>query len=341
MALRFIDGFDHYTTHAQLLCKYNGAGSSSYVVLDDGRRAGSQAVRLYAGSGFIIKSFEEQDTWVAGVAIKLEKLPTGNGAVFMFLDAGGDPQACLCVNAAGALVLKRGGTSGTTLATSTETLQAAKWYYIEGKITIANSGGTFSACINGRECASYTGDTRYSYSYEKAIAIKMYGMPSAVKVWYDDLYICDGTGSSHNDFLGDVRVDTLFPSASGSAAEFTATGSVNNWENVDDTSPDEDTTYNVSDTVGHKDSFGFSDLSALGSSVIGVQANILARKDDAGTRLLRGVLRTGSTDYEGGDFSLADSYMNLIQTWPQNPNTAAAWTEAEVNAAEFGYKVQS
>ena len=341
MALRFIDGFDHYTTRDQLLYKYNTAGSSSYVVLDDGRRAGSQAVRLYAGSGYIVKSFDEQATWVAGVALKLDALPTGNGAVFMFLDVGGDAQACLCISSTGALILKRGSTSGITLATSDEALQAGKWYYVEGKITIANSGGTFSARINGRECASYTGDTRYSTSYEKANAIKMYGMPSAVKIWYDDLYICDGTGSSHNDYLGDVRVDTLFPSAAGNATEFTPTGSANNWENVDDTSPDEDTSYNASDTAGQKDSFGFSDLSALSSTVLGVQANMLVRKDDAGTRILRSLIRTGGTDYEGSDLSLADSYTNLTQIWMQNPSTAAAWTEAEVNAAEFGYKVQS
>lgn len=341
MALRFIDGFDHYTTRDQLLLKYNAAGSSSYVALDDGRRAGSKAVRLYAGSGTIVKSFDEQDTWVAGVAIKLEQLPSGNGAVFMFLDAGGDSQACLCVSSTGALVLKRGSTSGTTLAASTETLQADKWYYIEGKITIANSGGTFSARINGQECASYTGDTLYSYSYDKASAIKMYGMPSAVRVWYDDLYVCDGTGTSHNDYLGDVRVDTIFPSGTGNSAQFTPNGSANNWENVDETSPDEDVSYNASDTVGQKDSFGFSDLSALSSSVLGVQANLLARKDDAGSRLLRGFTRIGGTDYEGSDLSLADSYANLTQIWTQNPNTAAAWTEAEVNAAEFGYKVQS
>ncbi len=341
MALRFIDGFDHYTTHDQLLYKYNVVCSSSYAVLDDGRRAGSNALRMYSQSGFVAKTLGEQPTWIVGAAVKLESLPSSNGSVFMFLDGGGDAQACLCVSSTGALVLKRGSTSGTTLATSNNALLAGVWNYIEAKITVADSGGTFSARVNGQEWVTYAGDTKYSPYYAYASAIKLFGFPSIVKVWYDDFYVCDGTGSVNNDYLGDVRVDTLFPSGAGNAANFTPTGSGNNWENVDDASPDEDTSYNASDTVDAQDSFIFSDLSSLNSSVLGVQENILAKKDDAGTRLLRGIVRVDSADYEGSDLSLGDSYGGFTQIWEQNPSTAANWTENEVNAAEFGYKVES
>lgn len=341
MALRFIDGFDHYTTRDHLLYKYNAVASSSYVTLGDGRRSGSQGVRLYASSGYLTKSLDEQITWIAGVALMLEEIPSNNGAVFMFLDSGGDAQACLCISSTGALNLKRGGTSGTNLVASTDALLANVWYYVEAKLTIDDSVGSFSVRVNGQEWATYTGDTKYSYYYDGASAIKMYGMPSAVKIWYDDLYICDGTGSQNNDFLGDVRVDTLFPTGAGNAADFTPTGNANNWENVADTAPDEDTSYNGSDTVDAQDSFTFGSLSALDSSIFGVQENILAKKDDAGTRLLHGLTRVSSTDYEGSDLSLPDSYANQTQIWEQNPSTSANWTEAEINAAEFGYKVES
>ena len=39
--------------------------------------------------------------------------------------------------------------------------------------------------------------------------------------------------------------------------------------------------------------------------------------------------------------SLGDSYGDFTQIWEKNPSTSANWTESEVNAAEFGYKVQS
>jgi hypothetical protein len=199
----------------------------------------------------------------------------------------------------------------------------------------------FEARVNGEVWAAYTGDTKYSSTLATANSIRLNGFPSAIQVWYDDFYICDATGTVNNGYLGDVRVDAIYPSGVGASAQFTPTGSATNWENVDDASPDDDTSYNASETAGHIDSFTFADLTALNASILGVQANILARKDDAGTRLLRAVARVGSTNYEGADLTLTDSYIDHRTIWNQNPATASAWTESDINAAEFGYKVQA
>lgn len=341
MTLRFIDGFDHYTTLAQFLYKYVETGSSSYVSLDTGRRSGSNGVKLYSSSGYITKTLDDQATWIVGAAVKLGTFPTSTGTLFQFRDNTGTVQASLCVSTTGTLALYRGSTSGTLLASSPGALTTGAWNFIECRLTIADSGGYFEARVNGETWATYTGDTKYSSTLSTANSLRLYGMPSAATVYYDDFYMCDGTGSLRNDFLGDVRVDTIFPSGAGNAAQFTPTGSANNWENVDDASPDEDTGYNASDTAGQIDTFTFADLSTLNASVLGVQANVLARKDDAGTRLIRAIARVGSTNYEGADSSLSDSYFDQRHIWAQNPATSANWTEAEINAAEFGYKVQS
>ena len=57
---------------------------------------------------------------------------------------------------------------------------------------------------------------------------------------YDDLYICDGTtvpGEPVNDFLGDVRVDTLYPNGNGNSSQWVGqdANSTDNYLNVDDT----------------------------------------------------------------------------------------------------------
>ncbi|NCC03457.1 MAG: hypothetical protein EOM37_05340 [Proteobacteria bacterium] len=341
MALRFIDGFDHLTTLAQYLYKYNEASSASYIAPDIGRRSGSNAVRLYSTSGYLTKTLDEQATWIVGAAFKMAAMPSGNAAIFQFRDNTGNAQASLCVTSGGSLSLLRGTTSGTVLATSAGALVAGAWNFIEGRLTIADSGGLFEVRVNGEVWATYTGDTKYSSTLATANSIRISGFPSAVQVWYDDLYICDGTGAVNNGYLGDVRVDTLFPSGVGASAQFTPTGSATNWENVDDAAPDDDTSYNASETAGQIDSFTFADLTALNAAIMGVQANILARKDDAGNRQMRAVARVGSTNYEGADLTLTDSYLDHRTIWNQNPATAAAWTEAEINAAEFGYKVQA
>jgi len=341
MTLRFIDGFDHYTTTAQFLYKYVETGPSSYVTLDTGRRSGSNAVKLYSSSGYITKTLDDQAMWIVGAAVKLGSFPTSTGTIFQFRDSTGNAQASLCLSTTGALALYRGTASGTLLATSSGALSVGAWNFIEAKLTIADSGGYFEARVNGEVWVTFTGDTKSSSSIATANSIRLYGMPSAATVYYDDLYVCDGTGSIQNDFLGDVRVDTIFPSGTGTSTQFTPTGSANNWENVDDASPDDDTTYNASDTTGNIDTFTFADLSITNATIMGLQTNVLARKDDAGTRLLRAVARVGSINYEGSDMTLSDSYVGQRQLWAQNPATSANWTEAEINAAEFGYKVQS
>lgn len=342
MALRFIDGFDHYTTRDQFMYKYNDAASSSYVATSSsGRRTGSYAARIYTSSGYISKTIDDQSTWIVGAAIKLGAIPSGAGTLFQFRDATGTTQACLVVTTTGSLALYRGGSSGSLLASSSNALTEGVWNYIEAKLTIADSGGSFEVRVNGETWASYTGDTKYSSSYDTANTIRFNGFPAVVYVYYDDLYICDGTGTVDNDFLGDCRVDTIFPSAAGNAADFTPTGSTNNYENVDETSPDDATSYNASSTVDATDSFAFENLSALDSTILGVQENMIACKDDAGTRILHGLTRLDGTNYEGSDLSLSDSYLNHTQIWETNPATSAAWTEAEINAAEFGYKVES
>ncbi len=66
-----------------------------------------------------------------------------------------------------------------------------------------------------------------------------------------------------------------------------------------------------------------------------------ARKDDAGVRVVRPLARIDGTDYEGGDQYLASSFLFARHLWEQNPDTSAAWTQGDIDDAEFGYKIQS
>jgi hypothetical protein len=148
-------------------------------------------------------------------------------------------------------------------------------------------------------------------------------------------------GSTNNTYLGDVRIDTVRPNGAGNYADFSRQGGATNWENVDDTLIDADSGYNYSNTVGHKDSFDCANLPSIAGTIFGVQVSLGARKDDAGSRTLRALTRLASTDYEGSDLAPGTDYRFFRHIWEQNPNTSAAWTEAQINGAEFGYKVQA
>jgi hypothetical protein len=62
------------------------------------------------------------------------------------------------------------------------------------------------------------------------------------------------------------------------------------------------------------------------------------RKDDAGSADLYSVIRTGGTDYVGSGISLPNTYTFHTDILETNPDTAVAWTVADINNIEGGYR---
>lgn len=342
MVLRFIDGFDHYTNAASYALKYNAYLTT--LAPGVGRRSGSNAARLgNYGSDFLLKTLDDQTTWVVGFAYKRDVTANDEKAILLLKDNTGATQIGLYLHGLDGLLRLWRGDQSTLLATSSTALSTGTWYFLELKTVISDSSGTLELRINGVTAATFTGDTKQSSTLSTARSIRLGGgvYASTDYGYIDDLYICDGTGTSNNDFLGDCRVDTLYPNGTGNTAQFTPTGSANNWENVKDVNPDSDATNNASATVGQIDSFAFGDLVNQSGNIFGAQTNFVARKDDAGTRTMRPVVRVNGTNYEGADIALGTSYLDYTQIIEQNPATASAWTTDALNGAEFGYKVQS
>ncbi len=339
MALRFVDGFDHYAVPAGIPAKWSSYydttesnGLASYA----GRRSGSNALAIRASGDFVGITLDSQSTWIVGFAIYLYGTETNE--LIRFIDADGNMQLLIQITNQGIIQLWRGNFS-TMLAASTLSMGITAWNYIEIKCTIADSGGLFEVRINETVYVTYTGDTKQSSTLNTASRIQFMGRSSDLAL--DDLYICDGTGSTNNNYLGDVRVDALKPVGAGFYADFSRSTGSANWDNVDDVTPDGDATYNYSSTVGSKDTFDCANLVALTGSIKGLQANLIARKDEAGGRVLKAVQRIGGTDYESAPIGLGMSYVVQRQIYDVSPATGVAYTETEINAAEFGYKVHS
>ena len=162
----------------------------------------------------------------------------------------------------------------------------------------------------------------------------------AVGVFFlDDLYICDGQGAANADFLGDCRVDTVLPEADGGQADFSPSTGTDHYALVDEASPNDDTDYVESSTLGHAERYGFAALPALTADVYGVQLNVQAKNPGVGSRSLAGLARAGGVTATGADQALTSAYRNLTQVWEVAPDTEVAWTQAGVNGAEFGVQV--
>lgn len=333
MALRFIDGFDHYSLPEQLSMKYQtlSIGGATFMT---GRRAGSQAILFQEDSWFSV-TLDSQTTWIVGMGVYF--VGNAQNHLIRFYNVEGDVQASVVIMTNGTIRLYRGTTSAT-LATSVNSLNLNTWYYMEVKITILDSGGFFEVRVNEEVWVNFTGDTKQA-SGAGGARIIFYGR--AADNAFDDIYICDGTGSKNNDYLGDCRVDTTYANGDGHYTDFTPEGSGNNWENVDEAIFDGDTSYNHSDTVGDKDSFSYAALPVITGTIFGVQSCVGAKKDDAGLRVARAFARVSGTDYEGGNNYLSTDYMFIRALWENNPDTSVAWLQGDINGAEFGYKVEA
>ncbi len=109
---------------------------------------------------------------------------------------------------------------------------------------------------------------------------------------------------------------------------------------MDETTPDDDTTYVESATVGQRDLYTFTDLPASVVSVLGVMATPTIRKNDAGTRQFANVIYRAATASVGATLTCTSTYAAGLQTMFRfDPVTGVAPTPAQVNAYEAGYDV--
>lgn len=334
MALRFVDSFDHYAT-ANIGKKWP---IYTAALISASGRNGSCAEM--ASNDVMAQVFDSQATWIVGFAFNVDSYASAStGAPLLRFKDTAVLHFDLRINSAGKLLVTR---NGTILTTGTTTLTEATWYYIETKVTIGDAGaGSYQVKLNGADeihnaGGVVAGDTRNAGN-ASANRIEL-GEFSGASLLFDDLYMCDGAGATNNDFLGDCRVEALLPSGAGNAAQFTPSAG-SNYQNVDDAAADGDTTYNASSTSGHIDSFAMGNLTMTSGTIYGVQTNLWARKDDAGTRGLKPHFRISATDYARTTVNLTDTYLDRLAIEETNPNTAAAWDVGGVNGAEFGYKV--
>jgi hypothetical protein len=338
MTLLFADSFDHYAT-ADITKKWNSTGGGT-INSTAGRRSGG-AYRGSSNGNTITKTFAANASVVVGFAYKASAIPGTDCTIATLLDAG-SVQCNLGIKADGTLYFNRNGTALTGGA-STLALSSGAFYYIEWKITIANSVAADSCKVrvNGVDWITIaagqdTQATANATCNQLRIGVTG-GDPGDAD--FDDLYLCNQSGGTNNDFLGDIRVDAIFPNADGNYSQFTPSSGTDHYLLVDETTPNT-SDYNDGDTVGDRDSYAFGNLTALTSqTVYGVQVNAAVLKDDAGAKSASTFARSGSTNTDGASTALSTTQAYLTDVYETDPNGGGAWTETSVNAAEFGVRV--
>lgn len=349
MSVVWLDGFEHLPTTSS-------SGKFSYVnnatVLGSattqhgyGQSAQIVASSLRGSVGISVTPTTNQG--VAGFWWMRNSIDVGfnDWAAVLVIGSPGGWQFGLFHRTDGTLLLGR--TSSGSWPSSTEATTAAgylaenTWYYVEFKFKIANSiaGGDVVVRLNGTEIFNLDAgrDTR-QYSGSDLISTFQVGIArqsSLANVHIDDLYITDGT-----EFLGSTpRVITLMPSGAGSSAQFTPSAG-SNFENIDESPRDDDTTYNESSTVGHIDTFAVESPPVSVGVVHSIGVNVAARYNSSANSLATRIV-SGASAGAGSAVALGTGYSILQTIHNTDPDTASAWTPSAVDSIEAGYRLES
>lgn len=353
MALLFVDSYDHYAT-ADFTQKWTAATtavfSSTLTVGAYGRNSTNGLRFLWSDVNSYLRLSKTLSpigaTGIAGTAIQVSgySATSTQNPVMQFLN-GGTAQCSVRINGDGTLSVLRGSYNGTVLGTTTVALSTATYYYLEFKVLLSTTVGTYELRLNGTSVLSGTG-ANTAGAGNTAWTVFRLGSDgstnhlSSNQTWdFDDTYVCDGNGSTNNDFLGPIRIKTVLPDGAGNYTQFTPSAG-SNYQNVDDASQDGDTTYNSETTVGQKDTYTFGALGVTGT-IKGVQTNLIVRSDGAGSETVAPTWRISATDYDGTAVGISTSYADKTAIYETSPATASAWTVTEIDGAEFGIKLVS
>lgn len=337
MALLFVDSGGDYYTAAQANRKWTTTASAS--LSSAGGRRGTNGWNTGGNGSSYTFAQGAKTTLIVGCSIKPSAAAAGGTPILIqALDGASEQWSVRSVVGTGLFTFTR---NGTVLGTSVAAPSFGAESYLEVKCTIDDSAGVYEVRLNGIAIIGPTSsaDTKNTANTTAdRIVFGSYTQSGAVTCVIDDIYICDSSGATNNSFLGDVRVDAVLPAGAGANTGMTPSASTN-VSCVDENPANDDTDYVSSSVVSTKDTYDFTNISHTPASIFGIQINMIARKDDAGTRSIAAVTRSGGADTDGATQALSTSYLNYREIRETDPNTSAAWTKTNLNAAEFGAKV--
>jgi len=192
--------------------------------------------------------------------------------------------------------------------------------YLDGKVVIPLTTGLTTAL------------TANNYANQVGLGANGNGYVNAASMYSDYVRVWDTTGSYQNALTGnDAQKLTKLPQGIGAFSQWSPNGAAQNWECVDDASPDGDSTY-VSSTGTLTDSYAMGSAGFIIAPTMTV-ARSLVRKDDSATRTLQvGVLSTGGAQGLGSAAAVGSSYAYTDACISVDPATSLPPTAAAADA---------
>lgn len=355
MSLLFMDSFDKYTVQSNPSAQMNRfwrncTTASTIEVATAGAHVNTFEITSNGSVDTPTFTPNSNEGW-AGVRFRVD---ANNTDALFYIREGSTIHCSLQSNGAGEFNMRRGpdGAGGTTLGTTVGAgFSAGIWFYMEFRWIISNTVGELEVHVGGNQVGLVTGVDTQNGGTAAWDNLQLRGWDGSRDTHWDDFYLLDNaasgvTGAPNDDFLGDVIVEAVFPDAAGATTELTPSAG-SNFANIGDTAdkpgPDDDTTYNHSDTAGLQDTYEDEPLTEITvDDIRAVQVSAVARVE-SGSRDARLILRDGGTDFYGAAYGLPTVYGgHTVIAEGDNPFAGTTqWTIANVNLLEPGFEVNT
>lgn len=256
-----------------------------------------------------------------------------SGVQFRFKDQANATQIYVVLGTDGALEVRRGG---TVLGRSIPVIGAGAYQHVEIYVRASETDGAIEIRVDEITRLSLTGirtTTSTNISF------------SQVEIWpgtftpypiidFADVYANDAEvdGSGCHTFIGDCKSGWLPVDADTAQADFALSAGSDGFALLDDTPPDDGTYISTSATTAESN-FGLADGPANLSEILTVRPAVRAQKDDAGSALVAPSLISNSVKAATSGQPITTAFAYYDENVPLNPDTAAPWTLAELNAA--------
>src|SRR5574340_700873 len=324
MALRWFDGFETYgdvSAYGEALVSELRRKYDTVVIYTGG---GVNCAKIDSGWGFgkclwsyrtddydyIVKSFDDQDTWIIGFALKTPA--TFDDRKLFQLDksvASMQGQITCMLGYGGHVIVKLAGS--TVIGQSSVALRPSTWYYIEVKVKIHATTGTVDIQINGVSTCALTNQNTKGYAFsDYADCVTVY-IAQGNGACVDDLYIADGAAGV-NAFLGPGKIEVIRPTSDSSVAWTPSDVNADHYTLVDEATLPISSDYVSSTTVNETDLWGYGNLTYITDNIQGVIINTVARLEESGSlRDLELICSSNGTQSNGSDYIVSDDSLSL------------------------------
>ena len=151
--------------------------------------------------------------------------------------------------------------------------------------------------------------------------------------YYNDVW---GNTISGGGSTGGTGVETLRPNGEGDSDDFSSNGCSNNWQCVDETTNDGNSSYVIRTSSSYgRDSYETENYSSgtgvIDSLIIYISCNETNPSGRAST-----LIRTNGSNFYGSSQNPSSSYSEFSTVYTTNPSSSSAWTWTEINNIEIG-----